>query len=352
MTKSWKLWAGVSSAVLLMGACALVLASWTRARQQPAPLGRLLACHELVEAQQMKLLAELIQAAGDVPTVLLSARSSEELALRNALPSYEIDVAKLRFLQVPHESSRVGQYGPFWVERPRDRPVLIDAPRHPVENRGGQQVAYDLAESFDLRVVRLAMYLSGGNLISNGQGIALTTTGILDQNADLRRDEATIRRLLREALGIEQLIILATLEGEPSGHVEWFAAFTAADTVVVGQCDPKQDLANAAALDASAKRLEEVEVRPGKKLKVERVPMPPRRSGIWQSYTPVVFLGGNLLVPVYPGRHTELQKQALATYGRLAPKVVPIDVRPLEQFGVTLRSLVLRLGSPVSGGGQ
>ncbi len=358
MAKSWKLWAGVGAAVLLIGGGALALVSWANGRGEPAPEARLpadfepagtvvLACHELVEKPHVKTLAELVQAVGDRESlVLLASRLGEQFAVRNALAQFEIDTTKVRFLESPHESSRIGQYGPFWVERPGKGPALIDAPRHALEQRGGAQVVRDLAEGFDLPIVRLAMYLSGGNLISNGQGVAIATTGMLDQNADLGWDEDTIRRTLRQALGIEQLILLQTLEGEPTGHVEWFATFTSADTVVVGQYDARQDEVNAGILDINAKILEEVELSPGKMLKVERIPMPPPLPGVWRSYTPVVFLNGALLMPVYPDVDAAGRKQTFDAYTRLLPdrKIVPIDMRSLEASGVALRSLVLRMG--------
>lgn len=361
MPKSWKLWAGAGAAVLLIAAGGLALVTLAKGHGEPEPEGRLpadfepagtvvLACHDLVEKPQARLLVDLVQATnGRATPLVLTGRPGEELAIRTVLAQAEIDDAPLRFLESPHESSRVGQYGPFWIERPDKGPALIDAPRHPLEPRRSPQTAYDLAEGLDLPVVRLALYLSRGNLISNGQGLAIATTSILDQNADLGWDEDTIRRTLREALGIQELAILETLEEEPTGHVELFATFTSNDTVVVGQYqgrDGGENETNAAILDRNARLLEQVNVEPGKKLKVERIPMPPALPGVLRSYTPVVFLEGALLVPTYAGLDAMGQRKALATYERLLPDctLVPIDVRTLEAAGVTLRSLVLPLG--------
>jgi agmatine/peptidylarginine deiminase len=362
VTKSWKLWAGVGAAVVFVAVGVVVLASWAKSAAEPEPEARLpgdfepagamvLACHELVTSQQTKLLAELLRAAaGKTPAVLLANQKSQELAVRNALVGFEMDVSRFRFVQAAHESSRIGRYGPLWVDRPSGKPALIDAPRHRVEPSGGNRFALDLAEGLDLPIVRLALYLSRGNLIANGQGVAITTTGILDQNADLGWDEQIIRRTLRQALGIKELVILATLEGEPTGYVERFATFTSLDTVVVGQFDSQREATNAAILEESAKALAEVEVEPGKMLKVERIPMPPRRPGVWRSYTPVAFLNDALLVPVYGGIDAAGREQALETYKRLLPNrtIVPIDMGPYEAASVTPRSLVL----PIGGAGE
>jgi len=358
MTKSLRLWILISAALSLITVGVVVIASVVNRSEPPLearlpgdfefPGTLVLACRELIEGQQYQTLAEILRAAeGKTPVLLLANNPGEQFAIRNNLGPLDIDITKLQFLKAAHESSRIGQYGPLWVERPGKRPALIDAPRHPIEQRGGQQVPYDLAEALDLPVVRLAMYVSGGNLISNGQGLAITTTAILDQNADLGWDEEIIRPMLREALGIEHLVILRTLEGEPTAHVEWFAAFTSADTVVVGRYDARVDERNADILDANASDLAQVKLDADKTLRVERIPMPPRSPGVWRSYTPIVFLSDALLVPVYPGHDPEGEKQALETYARRLPshKQVLIDARPLEAAGVTLRSLVLRLGS-------
>ncbi len=301
MAKSWKLWAGAGAAVLVVALGVLALVSWANGRGEGEAEARLpadfepagtvvLACRDLAERPQARLLAELVRAAtGRATPLMLSSRPAEELAVRTALAQAEIDDAPLRFLESEHESSRIGHYGPFWVERPGKGPALIDAPRHPLEQRRSAQAAYNLAEGLDLPIVRLAVYLNRANLISNGQGIAIATTAILDQNADLGWDEDTIRRTLRQALGIQKLVVLEVLEEEPTGHVELFATFLSADTVVIGDYKGRTD-ANARILEDNAGRLEQVEIEPGKKLKVDASPCHRRCRACSRSYTPVVFL--------------------------------------------------------------
>src|SRR5436309_6733377 len=128
MAKLWKLWASVA-AVLLIGLGVVVISIWAKGRDEPASEARLpgdfepagsavLACRELVEGQQTKLLSDLLRAAIDrvTPTLLID-RPSDQVAVQNTLAEDGIDAAKVRFLRSAHDSSRIAQYGPFWVER-------------------------------------------------------------------------------------------------------------------------------------------------------------------------------------------------------------------------------------------
>src|SRR5438552_3531794 len=120
MAKLWKLWGSVA-AVVLIGLGVLVISIWAKGRDEPAPEARLpgdfepagtivIACRELVEGQQTKLLSDLLLSAADrAQSVLLIDRPSDQLAVQDALAQEEIDSTKLRFLRSPHESSRIGQ---------------------------------------------------------------------------------------------------------------------------------------------------------------------------------------------------------------------------------------------------
>jgi hypothetical protein len=118
MSKSWKLWAGAGAVVLVIAAGALALATWAKGRGEPEPEGRLpadfesagtvvLACHDLVEKPQARLLAELVQATnGRATPLFLTGRPGEELAIRTALAQAEIDDRPLRFLEWSRRTSR------------------------------------------------------------------------------------------------------------------------------------------------------------------------------------------------------------------------------------------------------
>jgi agmatine/peptidylarginine deiminase len=306
-----------------------------------------MACHELV-SQAPEALAELVGAVrGRVRLVLLVASEADLAQAKAALAASGIEPASVEFLTLPHESSRINQYGPLWISRGRRGPALVETWRPGEASSKQPSFARTLAEHFQLPLVRAEVHV-GGNLLTNGRGLALTTTTLEDENAAFGLDAQGIEDVLRRACGIKQLVLLEPLEGEPTGQVRTFATFVSADTVLVGAYDPLIDKRNAHVLDRNAELLASVEVEPGKPLTVKRIPMPPRQPGVWRSYTTVVFVRDTLLVPVYPGLDRLSEEKALDTYRQLLPQwnIVPISAHTLAVQAGALRSLVLRVGAP------
>jgi agmatine deiminase len=355
--KSRKLWGIVVASLAAVG---LVVAIWftrsadgtdsiadARLAADFEPVGALvLACQELA-AQAPQSLADVVVALdGHVPLILLVNGPKDQAEAETALAGLSLAQGQVEFLKAPHDSCRIGHYGPAWLTRGDLGPALLETARHATDPPGHQRAVTALASRFSLPLIRADICVGGGNLLTNGNGLALTTTTALDQNADLGLDAHMMDNLLRRAGGITQTVFLEPLKGEPTGHVRMFAAFTSPDTVVVGRYPAQWDPENAAILDRNAESLQEVEVEPGKPLNVRRIPMPPHQPGVWLTYTTAVFANGRLLVPSYPGLDAGQEEQALEVYTRLLPdwEIIPIDARPLLVQSGALRSLVLPLG--------
>jgi hypothetical protein len=115
---------------------------------------------------------------------------------------------------------------------------------------------------------------------------------------------------------------------------------------VVGSYDPEDDDINAAILDRNANLLRHVSPACGR-LKVVRIPMPPREDGQWRTYTNVVFANGNLMVPVYPDMDSRGRRQALRTFSRLLPgwQITPVDASALSELGGSLHCITRNVGA-------
>jgi agmatine/peptidylarginine deiminase len=277
---------------------------------------------------------------------------------RRELARYGFQRDGMRLIALPYQSSWIRDYGPVFLQRD-GRLLATDA-----EYRRGTRWDEDrmpgaLAGHLQTNVTAAPLLIEGGNLLSNGRGLILTTTIVLRDNtggfdpASARGrsyDEAMVHELFRRHFGSTEVVFLEPLRGESTGHVDIFAAFTAVDTVVVGSYHPAVDPVNADILDRNAERLSKI-VTPAGPLKVVRIPMPTNRDGVFRTYTNVTFANCTLLVPSYPGVDFEAEREAMAVYRQLLPdwKIVPVDISRLIHKGGGLHCLSVNVphGAPM-----
>ncbi len=191
---------------------------------------------------------------------------------------------------------------------------------------------------------RLPVLIEAGALLSNGDGLCLSSEYLLAKNADSGIGEQQVTASLKRLTGADQVVYLQPLLGEETGHVDWFAVFTSADTVVIGDYYGL-DAVNAQILDNNARRLSSIKTRKGP-LQVERIPMPPRgKDSFGGTYTNVVFANGNLLVPTWLEASRKHEEKALSVYRRLLPdwKIIPIDSQEFGQKQGSLRCATMNL---------
>jgi len=253
-------------------------------------------------------------------------------------------------VQVPHDTMWVRDYGPLVVKDRTGRRTVVDADYlqfgRPLDDAAPSLVAS--ARRLDL--VPLHIDLEGGNLLSNGQGLLLSTTTVLEVNAAQGREVRDVEEFFRQFFGGE-VVFLEPLDGESTGHVDMFAAFTSADTVVVGAYDFDADPVNAAVLDRNAALLARLRLRDGRRLRVVRIPMPKSDDGVWRTYTNVVMANGVLVVPVYPESDAELDRAVVQTYRKLLPgwQVTPIDASEVIASGGALHCMTMNIPAEADG---
>ncbi len=266
------------------------------------------------------------------------ARATLEIALRQRIDSLE----NIQLVQAPHDSRWVRDYGPTLL-RDGDSFRMIDW----IYGNGraqDDQVPQYLANWSSTPCDTAAISLCGGNLLSNGLGLVLTTQATVQENIPLGISRKEVIQQLKDRTGAEKVVVLERLVGEPTGHVDMFATFTAPDTVVVGQYSPDEDAENAAILDRNAKRLASIRTLVGP-LRVERIPMGRKDDGVWRTYTNCIYANSVLAVPYYRGGDPVRFQQALACYRRLLPQVriAPINASGLIPEGGSLHCVSLNV---------
>jgi agmatine/peptidylarginine deiminase len=244
----------------------------------------------------------------------------------NHLPENAID-----FYNWPSTSMWVRDYGPFFLMQKKDGPATLIDYQYIQPNRDyGDLFGSTFAASLGYEFARAELSFEGGNLLSNGDGLCLTTNILFAQNASRGYDEAQIGQQLAGIFHFKRWTHLEPLVNEPTGHADMFCTFCATNQAVVGSYTQDQDATNAPVLDKDAAMLAKEQTSKGP-MRVARIPMPPHRDGNWRTYTNVIYANGTLLVPQYGDGDAELDKVALATYRKLLPdwEVVGIDCSTL-----------------------
>lgn len=305
-----------------------------------------LGCGELVECYP-DMLAQLVQALkGRVALLALVPDDACREKVRSVLAARGQSDDAVEFVSVPHNTMWTRDYGPFIVRQPNGEPAMTDLIYVGADRRKDDLVPWWLGKNYSLPVVHVPLTLEGGNLLGNGRGLCLTTTKTLLKNRERGLDDDEILRLLDQYFGAEQTVVLEPLQRESTGHVDMFAVFVDADTVLVGRYDASIDPQNAAILDRNAARLASVHFA-GRPLEVVRVPMPSNADGKFRTYTNAVFANGVLLLPRYGDLDPEGLHAALAAYRRFLPdwKCITIDATKVIEMGGALHCMTLNLAA-------
>ncbi len=337
--------------LVVLIACLLLLAgrAWNEwARPTPPPIrgvlpGEFETCEAILLAPQAKLgpsqlavFAEVAAHASQFLDVYVLVRHEQHRqAVADQFQQAGGAASRLRFLPLPFANAWVRDFGPVVVKSfdggfdMLDFRTTLNITEASPERQLDDDVPQRVAAALGLKAVSVPLVLDGGNLLSNGAGLCISTHEL--QSANPGKSYEEIAALVREYLGGDQLILLEPLAGERTKHVDMFCTFTAPDTVVIAECNPAADPQNAAILDRNAEQLAQVRTHCGP-LKVVRIPLPPPpERNQWATYTNVIYANGLLLVPSYAGVDAAIEQQVLATYRRLLPtwKVQSIDATTL-----------------------
>ena len=312
----------------------------------------LLAGAQLAELHP-DVLAAIVKAASSEVLVRILAGSSENRVLiesilaDNGLSRNSVDILQIRILTM-----WLRDFGPVTVSDANGFRSMVDF--HYRERRGNNRdngIPALLAVGMGLNLMGSPMLAEGGDYLSNGRGLCLLSTRVINRNAHyLVMDPDQTMANFAALLGFETLSMVPPLKGESTGHADMFCAFVRPNLVVVGRYDPSDDQENATQLDQIVAGLKDFPTLDGP-LQVERIPMPDHDDGVWRTYTNIVFANGVLLVPIYPDYCPDLDEEALAIYRRLLPdrRVVGIDASRLIKMNGALRCITMNIprGAPI-----
>ena len=261
------------------------------------------------------------------------------------------DYSHLRFLNVNLDSIWLRDFGPRIAQTEVGGSMVMDFfydTIRPLDDEFPKVWADSTSASYNV----VPWVLQGGNLLSNGRGLAIATSRIYEDNRlfnpdkTVEEDEEFVRQRVMKYCNIKELVVLKPLEKEHTRHVDMFATFLAPDLVLVAKIDPRLDRLNASILDYNAKVLSKVKMD-GRPLRVERIWIPPRRGENWSPFTNIILTDRLVLIPTFDNDPPAYVQRAVKTYKSLLPEhhVVTIDMTSMEKLGGSLHCLSCPLPS-------
>ncbi|MET1248859.1 agmatine deiminase family protein [Sporolactobacillus sp. STCC-11] len=284
-------------------------------------------CHPEDYARVCRGYADFANAISEFePVTLLANPGDQEIIEELMNPINEA----IDFRYVPHNDSWLRDNGPTFL---KNQYAQLAGVNWRFNAWGEKYKPWDLDDAAaptlldQLHVQRLdaPLVMEGGSFHVDGEGSLLTTEQCLlnpNRNPDMNRGQ--IEEKLRSYLNIDKVIWLKDgLSGdETDGHVDNIACFATPGKVLIQSCDDPAD-DNFSITEENIARLEQAVDAKGRKLKIIRVPQPPKRyyqgSRLTLSYLNFYFVNHGVILPVFGGDAEETDKQASDILAKLFP---------------------------------
>lgn len=285
------------------------------------------------DAELAHFVGELVAEASGVSEVVIAVNEVvDRHDIEEVLVDLGADLGAVTYLPVDYTSIWMRDFGPLAV-RVGGRTDVVEFEYF--GERNDDRLPAEVAQRlWSTSATELPIEFEGGNLLSNGAGICLTSDQLYAHNRGVSKRK--LRSMFRRSFGCTELVVLPSLAGEGTGHVDMFATFVSAKRVLLGRYDREEDSENALRLDRAAAMLK----RAG--LEVIRVPMAANEDGVYRTYTNIAVVNNVVLVPVYPVSR-EHEAEALEIIGRAFPhrRVVAIDATEAIELGGAIHCVVM-----------
>ena len=298
--------------------------------------------------------AEIAAAISRHGFVRINAAGSDHAAILSVCNRAKAVPEHVQLFDHPHNDVWCRDHGPIFVKHRETGEVAVTD--WDFNAWGGKFPPWDLddtipgrvAAALGKRVFKGGMILEGGAIEINGAGQLLTTEAVLlNPNRNTRLDRAEIEQLLREGLGVSEILWLKQgIEGDDTdGHIDDLARFVDSHTILA--CvDRAPTSPNRAILEDNLARLRGFLAPNNRAFDVVAIPLPEacevpgwRLPVLPASYVNFLIVNGGVLVPTF--RQGKNDDRALGMIRELFPdrEITGIDSLDLVEEGGTLHCI-------------
>lgn len=281
------------------------------------------------------VLRQIVNAAQEECLVLIACSDSN--TVKSYLSSGSVPLTNVDFIEVDYNSVWIRDYGAHTIyQNIVGNNYLVDweynRPRPDDDLMPEEHAAWAGLDLYSMTVSPWDFIATGGNLMVDGFGTAMSSQLIVDENPS--HTVAQIDTIMKHFLGIDQYVLFPTLPYDGIHHIDMHMKLLDEETILVGEyptgtSDGPQIEANLQWLLTNYMSCY------GTPYKVVRIPMPkspsspywPNTGGSYNTYTNGVFVNKTY---IYPSYYEQYDTTAFRIYTEALPgyTLVPIDCYP------------------------
>jgi len=232
--------------------------------------------------------------------------SSQQSSAYNAFVSGGVNMSNVIWLNAASDSYWTRDYGPWFIFDDDGDLAIIDT----IYNRprpNDDVIPQVLADRMGIPCYGPDLEHTGGNWMTDGDGIAVSTDLVWDENAD--KTPAEINEIVDEYLGIATYHVVPDVNGEYIRHIDCWAKYLAVDKILIREVPPSHSQYDE--IEAAVDYFEGRNCAYGWPYEVVRVYTPND-----EPYTNSLILNDKVLVPI---TGSQWDDDALAAYETALP---------------------------------
>jgi agmatine/peptidylarginine deiminase len=168
--------------------------------------------------------------AEDVNVVTIVASISEKNTVQSQYQSHGINLSHCSYLIALTDSYWTRDYGPWFIINNNSEQGVVDFTyNRPRPHDDVIPGAYATNQSIPLYFMPLVT--AGGNYMTDGQGIAISTSLVWEENPGL--SHAEINQMVHDYLGIQTYHVVPDVNGEYIKHIDCWGKLLSPDTILI-----------------------------------------------------------------------------------------------------------------------
>lgn len=180
-----------------------------------------------------QIIAEM---AEDVNVVTIVASASQQSYVQTQYQNNGVDLSHCSFLIAPSDSYWTRDYGPWFIFNGNNEQGVVDFTYNRPQRPNDNAIPGAYANNQGLPLYFMSLVTAGGNYMTDGQGIAVSTNLVLNENPGYSQEQ--INQMVSDYLGIQTYHVVSDVNGEYIKHIDCWGKYLAPDVILIREVPP------------------------------------------------------------------------------------------------------------------